>query len=71
MSKLRNGHGSKCMCGKGRKIVLGPSNRKLLEKGGMRILRLSPEEIAENKKRMTDLMEGARGSKKKVEGNGS
>ncbi len=64
MSRMRNGHGSKCMCGKGRKIILGPSNRKLLEKGGMRILRLSPEEIAENKERMTDLMEGARGSRK-------
>ena len=71
MSRMRNGHGSKCMCGKGHKIVLGPSNRKLLEKGGMRILRLSPEEIAENKARMTDLMKGARGSKpKNVEGSG-
>lgn len=64
MSKLRNGHGSKCMCGKGRKVVLGPDNIKKLKKGGMRILRLSPEEIAENKKRMTDMMEGARGHRK-------
>ncbi len=64
MSKLRNGHGSKCMCGKGRKVVLGPDNIKKLKKGGMRILRLSPEEIAENKKRMTDMMEGSRGFKK-------
>lgn len=47
-SRLRNGHGSKCMCGKGLKLKLGPENLKKLRKGGARIIKLSEAEREAN-----------------------
>ncbi len=47
-SRLRNGHGCKCMCGKGLKLKLGPENLKKLRKGGLRVLKLSGEEREAN-----------------------
>ena len=65
-SKLRNGHGCKCMCGKGLKLKLGPENLKKLRKGGLRILKLSGEEREANQ----DNEDLHRGGRRRVAGAG-
>ncbi len=65
-SRLRNGHGSKCMCGKGLKLKLGPENLKKLRKGGARIIKLSEAEREANGGNI-DLHKGGRRQKNVVQ----